>query len=138
MREILFRGKRLQSNNEEWGTPNQQWTTSDIWEYGYYSKLSDSKFERLNHQIGTYRVNPATVGQYTGLNDKHGNRIFEGDIVILNGSKAQYAVFWKNGDYQCGFCVAENGVDYPLANYLTAEYTVVGNIHDNDFKEDKQ
>lgn len=132
MREILFRGKHLDSGK---------------WVYGYYTKYTAIDVERdtdeyriwLDEPVTDYVVvNPATVGQYTGLNDKHGNRIFEGDIVILNGSKAQYAVFWKNGDYQCGFCVAENGVDYPLANYLTAEYTVVGNIHDNDFKEDKQ
>jgi uncharacterized phage protein (TIGR01671 family) len=71
MREIKFRGKRI-DNGE--------------WVYGYFTRNDESGRCYITTQSKTggahpWEVDPATVGQYTGINDKNGREIYEGDIV---------------------------------------------------------
>lgn len=115
MREILFRGKRAGDNK---------------WVYGFVVNGAHSI-------IGVYEdgncfcfesVIPETVGQYTGLKDKNGTKIFEGDILLKGFEKV--LVKWNSN--QCRWGIYSNGYEISGFNESTKNYfEVIGNIHDN-------
>lgn len=144
MRDIKFRGKR---------TDNGEWIE------GYYYKAKYCRTDdelcdyitvphpkEYNEPSSHYIVNPDTIGQYTGLTDKNGKRIFEGDMIkpfddeidkmvvefrigqfllCLYGERGYMAEYgWEeSGNYGC--FEAE-----PLSSYGD-DIEVIGNIHDN-------
>lgn len=124
MREILFRGKSLDSGE---------------WIEGNYSiMLSGRVAIQPIGRIVTYEVLPTTVGQFTGLLDKNGKKIFEGDIVRRFNSRGQevmrYAVKW-NTDC-CMFALACEDTylgeyDSDFTVFYGEEFEIVGNVHDN-------
>ena len=126
MREILFRGKRID---------NGEWVYGDYWhlpEKNFYC-ISDKEFNR--------KVTPETVGQYTGLTDKNGKKIFEGDIIHVK-DLIRCPVGFGNclciADYiasvafdDCRFCLLKaNGGIYEIP-LDSDKIEVIGNIHDN-------
>lgn len=116
MREILFRGK-LKTNGE--------------WSFGNLNvSLKGAVIITPDETpIGKYgQVIPETVGQYTGLNDSKGIKIFEGDIVDMpkyGGGRHQTVVYFKNGKF------AVDGSNYHFKDICPKNMEVVGNIHDN-------
>lgn len=130
MRQILFRGK----------------TKKGEWVYGaYYKQKQYYGDERevdciittddvLSNDLGLdyEEVIPETVGQFTGLCDKNGKKIFEGDVVKIylekNTATTGFIIYVN---CLCRFAFVENGVPYGFDETTTLE--VIGNIHDNNF-----
>ena len=124
MRKIKFRGKRIDNGK---------------WVYGSLMKsLVGKKYIiELVDDVGAWQpdfrllyaeVDPSTVGQYTGLKDKNGVKIFEGDVLIFDGDK--FVISWD--DERCGFRMDYWMFDeqYDLSEFWpTSE--IIGNIHDN-------
>lgn len=121
MREILFRGKR--TDNGKWVKGYLYITHIGSHEIGSYD--AEINIERL-----TFDVIPETVGQYTGLTDKNGVRIFEGDIVsLVKHDSLIYKVVYVPCRYEL---VNSKGVNcFVLDIYKSENIEVIGNIHDN-------
>lgn len=137
MRDILFHGKRV--DNGEWVE-------------GFYVHLLDGK-GRESHRIYTgyaetdcgdfypdwYEVDPATVGQYTGLTDKNGKKIFEGDIVDIGEMictvNGQYLVVYSTANHcwalERSIVHHHHYFTFSDLNGFAESSEVIGNIHDN-------
>lgn len=142
MREILFKGKR--TNNNEW----------------IYGNLIHTKKEDLDYYeiitldgLQSSTVKTETVRQFTGLTDKNGKKIFEGDIIkayfqpqnFKNPPYAIGSVIFENGTFKVVVHVSKNSIEYKVFekeniaaysiehNFLDRYYVleIIGNIHDN-------
>ena len=143
MREILFRGKRI--DNGEWIE-------------GYFCR---KYFPELPHDrcVIQYKpksdvckwtppyiadeIIPETIGQYTGLTDKNGKKIFEGDIVVTKyklGRGGYYVFEVYYNENLCQFALTINSGSYTknkqydwlqLTELKANKIEVIGNIHDN-------
>lgn len=122
MREILFRGKQK---------------AGDYWICGDLRQWSETRKGILDYTFGgTREVYPETIGQFTGLTDKSGKKIFEGDIVKIPDDYDTYGL--NAGEiYVINFMLGgfrlkpkyRNTVGFWLED--DGELEIIGNIHDN-------
>ena len=129
MREILFRGKRKDTG---------------AWVYGHLHKMDGygTGYTEYGIQVqdtSTSRpwsvvVVPETVGQFTGLTDRNGKRIFEGDIVtglFLFGLSVNAVVTFQGGAFGLEWYRGNTKTFNAFTSICNFEYEVIGNVHDN-------
>lgn len=122
MREIKFRGKRLD---------NGEWIEGDL------LRMNDHRFifpDPAPEGIDKYEVDPATVGEYTGLKDRNGKEVYEGDVIkipetdfnaeiigrVLFDDDAYYIIPLRGGHLW--------GLHWSLRKH---DAKIIGNLHDN-------
>ena len=119
MREILFRGKKSKDG---------------MWVEGFLKKDVKGHFRiQFDPACFTVVVNPETVGQFTGMTDKNGTKIFEGDIVN-HTRRTSKGIESANAEVYFDTEMLEFGLKYLNELFhcqFNNEFEVIGNIYDN-------
>ena len=113
----LFRGKSADSGE---------------WIRGGYTFVGDYALIWRKEDRGTnpYLVDPETVGECTGLVDRNGDLIYEGDILAYEDAPVEYGVV-KFDEEDAMFDMEVGGIPFVFSDIDTSEYEIIGNIYDN-------
>lgn len=133
MREILFKAKRMD---------NGEWVQGYIVRHPSAVQIGESSPWYIHvppidpdDSGGVFNVNPETVCQYTGLTDKNGVRIFEGDFIKILGSNKPAlpapVIYFQE---QCQFAIKRGGYNPVWLSEFDPKrsFEVIGNIHDKE------
>jgi hypothetical protein len=122
MREILFRGKSYTDNK---------------WHYGYFfyqfsTPVCPERYEITDGAGLGWNCPKETIGQFTGLTDKNGKKIFDNDIIKITfqrSGSSSYLISWDGEGYRWGYdCLSEN---LPYQGEPVISIERIGNIYDN-------
>lgn len=139
-REVKFRGKVKGTNKWVYGgyykhlkrTPSP--IGDSIKEDDYLHLIITSGFSDwgMPKQLEYYEVDEKTVGQYTGLKDKNGKEICEGDILLYS-SNYKTVVNYKNGAFVRNYGNSNTYLLYDsfIEDEYLVDYEIIGNIYDN-------
>lgn len=111
MREILFRGKSVDKNEFIYGLP--------------YSSCYDEEIDQIVVHDYHVDIRPETIGQFTGLSDKYGDKIFEGDKLLYDGVEG--TVYYENSSFFVKFEYLRSS---HLLGELERDLEIIGSIYD--------
>lgn len=135
MRTIEFRGKTV--NDGKWICGDLEWSRNGV--HCYITEFNPQTFMPGKQS----QIHSATLGEYTGITDDHGNPIFEGDIIQMYAGEGGFGYVAWHPDGYFYIVTPKHRPGMPLGRYLkffkslsekvdkTLDITVIGNIHDN-------
>ena len=129
MREILFRAKHEDSNN---------WVYGNLLQYKDGS-CSIREKDSSEHGFKRWIVEPETVGQFTGITDKNGVKIFEGDILKVGENLLAEITYVEENVQDYGdeihaafhAVIQKHNKTVPIDSYFLNNCKIIGNIHEN-------
>ena len=143
MREIKFRGKNL--NTKEWVYGDLlQWNDGET-AIGVHGQFIDDGYHFNENYDKTPYVDETTIGQFTGLKDKNGKEIYEGDLIKAPSGRIYSVIFstWKYEEKReflkvidlyehTGWCISLDGVNpCELLDSEVCQGSVIGSVYDN-------
>lgn len=131
MREILFRAKTIPDCKD---VITGKIIKTPKWIHGYVDLgyMHDCETPLISDEKGNrvYKCQYETIGQFTGLTDKNGKKIFEGDIVKISGAlEGVYVCVWDENNFEYEFNTKEMSFSLPCVH--SDDIEIIGNIHDN-------